>query len=133
MIRLLPVQTAIYQALISDAPLMAMLPNGTDSVIEEPDQNQAAPYITLGEQTGTPDDLLIETGGQQTNTLHVWDHDAPVSRIKAVMDRAIQVLHNARLTIVGTQLVQCIVEYTEVMRDQESRHGVIRVRVVTFG
>lgn len=129
MIRIWPVQQAVYGALTGDSTLMALV----TGVNDEPDQNQAFPYINIGEATGASEDLLNTSGAQQTVTLHIWDKDAPISRTKQVMDRICIVLHNARLTISGTQAVQCVVEFAEAIRDVDTLHGILRVRIVTFG
>jgi hypothetical protein len=122
-------QIMLYGVLAGDATLNTMV----TAVVEEVEQNQKFPYIILGEQTGTPDDILDVDGDQQTYTMHVWDKDAPISRIKKIMDRMKAILHNRRLSIQGVQTVNCIVEFSEVMRDVDTLHGVMRVRIISFG
>jgi hypothetical protein len=131
MIRLWPVQQAVYSKLSGDSTLMSMV----TAIADQPDQDQAFPYITLGEASGTPDDLLNATGSQQTLTLHAWDRGTSMSTVKQVLDRMVVTLHDAQLSISGTQAVRCQVEMADVFRegDGEDRHGVMRVRVSTFG
>lgn len=129
MIRQWPVQQAIYAVMASDS----MLFNSVTSISDQPPQNAVAPYVVLGEGTGTPDDVLDVSGSQQTMTIHVWDRDAPMSRVKQIMDRIVVILHNAKLTNAVTQFASCTVEYTGLDRDVETWHGVVRVRVLTFG
>lgn len=129
MIRLWNLQLAIYAALRADTTLIGMV----SGIYDEPDQNQVFPYILFGEGTGTADDLLQETGAQQTLTLNIWDQNAPSSRVKQIMDRIITLLHNVKLTVAQTQTVSCRIEFLDVNRDVDSVHGVLRVRVITFG
>jgi hypothetical protein len=123
-------QAALYSALTADAPLMAIV----QGVFDGPDQNQAMPYITLGENTATPDDLIIETGGQLTFTVQFWDKAQSFSRLKQIMDRAVLVLHRKTLMIAGTQAVECVLEFAETFKDSdaETRRGVCRFRILTF-
>jgi hypothetical protein len=130
MIREWPVQQGLYQALTGDAPLMATI----TGVFDKPDSEQAFPYVTLGESTGANEDLLNESGGNHTQTLQVWDStDYPVSRVKQILGRMNEVLHNAKIAISGTQTVACVVENTNTFREVDVNRGVMRVRVVTFG
>lgn len=127
--KLLAVQKAVYGALSADSTLMGMI----TSLSDDPDQNAPYPYVLIGDDTGNPEDLLIETGTNATLTIHFWDRDAPMSRVKGIMDQADQTLHHARLNVIGSQLVDCLVEFREVGRDVDTIHGVMRVRVITFG
>jgi hypothetical protein len=129
MIRLWPVQQAIYGLLSSDSTFMGMI----TGLLDEPDVNQRFPYVSIGPGTGTPDDLLVETGGSHTAVLDFWDRDAPVSRVKQIMFRATQVIHGQRPSMSGAQVTRCDVEYEEVIRDVDTIHGIMRVRMDTFG
>jgi hypothetical protein len=123
-------QQALYARLNADTTLMGMV----TAIRDQPDQNAIFPYITLGEGTGAPDDLLDVTGAQMTQTLHVWDKSTSMMRIKQVMDRMSVVLHGQKFAMAGAQMVTCLVEFTEVIREQDDiRHGVLRVRFLTFG
>lgn len=104
-------------------------------VFDGPDQNQPTPYITLGDSTATPDDLLKETGAQTTHTLQIWDKSQGMARLKQIMDRIAVNLHKKALSISSTQLVECVLEFAETFRDAdgETRRGAMRFRVVTFG
>lgn len=131
MIRSWATQQSLYARLTGDVTLMGLV----TAIRDQPDQNQAFPYITLGEGTGTPDDLLDVTGAQMTQTLHIWDKSTSMMRLKQVMDRIYAVLHGQKFAFTGGQLVTCLVEFTEVLRDSdgETRHGIMRVRMSTFG
>ncbi len=129
MIRSWAVQQAVYTILHSDSTLMALV----TGIADEPEQDQIHPYVVIGETTAVPDDILSTTGAQETLTLHVWDKDAPISRTKQIMDRMIVLLHAKKFAVSGTQTVQTLTEFTEVTRDTDTLHGIVRVRVITFG
>jgi hypothetical protein len=137
MIRPWPVQKAIYTRLVADSTLMGMV----TSIVDEPDQNAGFPYILIGEMTATPDDVLDTTGGNHTCTIHFWDKDQPMSRVKQIMGRSGWVLHDAKLVLTATlpgnigggQVFTCRVEWQEAIRDVDTIHGLMRVRVGTFG
>jgi hypothetical protein len=63
-------QVGIYAVLAGDALLSTMV----QVVAEEAEQNQRYPFVLLGEQTGTPDDILEVDGDQQTFTLDQENH-----------------------------------------------------------
>lgn len=129
MVRLWNVQQAIYDALAGDPLVMSMITSLSDT----PEQNQRHPYVLLGDATGAPQDLLIETGATITETLHIWDRDAPISRAALIMGYMVNVLHGRKLTLASAQAVDCFVEFSEINRDAEFVHGILRVRVITFG
>jgi hypothetical protein len=49
------------------------------------------------------------------------------------MDRIKVLLHNRKISIQDIQTVNCIVEFSEVLRDVDTLHGVMRLRIITFG
>jgi len=101
-------------------------------LMDRPAQNQAVPYVTIGPATAVASDTLNETGSSETLQLDFWDRDAPVSRVKQIMGRAITVLHRTNPPINGTVAVACNAEYAEVILEEDTMHGVLRVRVETF-
>src|SRR4051812_37157563 len=103
MIKQWPVQQAVYSALAGDPTLFNMV----TSISDKPPENAVHPYMVIGEDTGIKDDLLIETGSQQTVALHVWDKDAPGSRCKQIMDQTCVVMHGARLANPATSFISC--------------------------
>jgi hypothetical protein len=131
MLRSWPIQQAIHGTLTGDATLTALI-NG---VFDNPDQNTQPPYVTLGESTSTPDDLLVETGSQETLTLQVWTKDGGMAKCKQIMQRVYTLLHRQTIAVSGTQTVECRCEIAEAVKesDGETRRGLMRFRVVTFG
>lgn len=104
-------------------------------VYDQPDQNAAFPYITIGEDTNVPDDLLVATGSQNTHTIHTWSRSAGSAQLKQIMDRIYAVMHRRVLSVATTQAFECAMEFAETFRDADgiTRHGVQRLRVKTFG
>lgn len=134
MIRLWGVQLAGYNLMVADEILLSMLRQGALSIAEEPIQDDPGPYIVIGESTGVPEELLTESGGQHTLTMHIWHRDAPMEYVKRILDRLTQIFQHAQFTILDdSQLVASVVELAEAMRDEIFIHGVFRVRIVTFG
>lgn len=131
MLKLWTVQQSIYAALSADSTLMGLV----TGIYDGPDQNQAMPYITIGEGTGVPEDLVIETGAQSTNTIQIWDKSQGMAKLKQIMDRITTVLHRKALAISGTQAVECVLEFAETFRDSDgvTRRGGMRFRISTFG
>lgn len=130
MLRSWPIQVSVYGALVADSALMAMI----QGVYDQPDQNAQFPYITLGEDTNVPDDLLQNTGSQNTQTIHTWSRSAGMAQVKQIMDRIYAVMHRRVLTVSGTQVVDCVMEFDETFMDSDgqTRHGVQRCRIRTF-
>jgi hypothetical protein len=124
------VQQAVYAAIAASAAVDAL----TTGVFDDAPAGQAYPYVTLGESTDTPDDLLTAKGNTSTITIHVWDRTPSYSRIKQIMDAVDDALHNAALLVSGVQIVAVRREMAETMKDAdgETRRGVMRYRVDTF-
>jgi len=124
------VQQAIVTALKASVALDALV----TGIFDDAPAGQTYPYVTLGESTDMPDDLLREKGNTSTITIHVWDRTPSYSRIKQIMDAADSALHNAALVVAGVQIVNVRREMAETMKDAdgETRRGVMRYRIGTF-
>jgi hypothetical protein len=131
MLRSWTIQQAVYGALTEDATLMSLV----GGVYDNPPQNTNPPYVTLGDSTSAPDDLLIESGSQETLTIQVWTKDGGMRLVKQIMERIYIALHAKRFVISGTLLVSCVNELAEALReaDGETRRGIMRFRISTFG
>jgi hypothetical protein len=125
------VQEAVYGALVSDSTLVNMVTCVGDTI----DQNTHPPYITLGESTSVPNDLLTETGSTETITIQIWTKSQAMRELKLIMVRVYQLLHRQRIDIDGVPVVACVCENSLTLRepDGEWRRGVMRFRVETFG
>lgn len=124
-----PLQAAIYQRLTASADLMAKVKGVFDAV---PD-NQAFPYVTLGEDTdiewssrpGAMD------GHEVTHTLHIWSRYKGFAEAKQIGDLVTQAITSAPLALSGGfRAVSTGLDMVQYIRDQDgvTRHGVIRFR-----
>lgn len=132
MIRLWGVQLAAYDRMAADAPLLALLRDGENSIAEEPPQDDPGPYIVLGEGTGVPDDLMVETGAAQTLTMYIWHRDAPLQLVKQILQRLSEIFTDAPLIVDGKPVVSCTVEMAEAGREEIFNRGIFRIRIQTF-
>lgn len=93
----LPVRDAVRSVLLADALLSGMLHGVLDSVPE----NQAFPYIALGDVVETPADAHDRFGSETLLTLHVWSRYRGFAQALTIAARVRQVLDHAPLTIPG--------------------------------
>lgn len=126
----IPVQTAIVSALTSDETLMGIVTGVFDMVPHE----QAVPFVTIGDFTSSDNSTKGTGGMEHTLTLHVWDEGSSRLRLKQIMSRLIELLHDQPLTLAGGhKLVNLRFEFSETFRDPDgvTIHGVQRYRIVT--
>jgi hypothetical protein len=130
MLKTWKVQEAVYGTLVSDATLVNLVVRIGDTI----DQNTQPPYITIGESTAVPDDLLVETGSTETITIQVWMLSQKMRELKLIMERIYFLLHRKRVDIDGVPVVACVCENSQTIReaDGETRRGIMRFRVQTF-
>ena len=125
------VQTAIYEALLSDPALVSLRGN---RIYDDAGHNAAFPYQTLGESTVTPEDCLIETGAQASITIHSWSRQKGSAECGSLMEATIAALDNKRQPVAGFQWVECRVINGQTLRDLDgvTRHGILTFRIRTF-
>ena len=123
--RQLEIQAAIYDA------LQSMTPTVYDDV---PDQSSGLtfPYIVIGDATSRDWSDDTYTGTDNTTTIHVWSRYPGYLEAKELMREIDARLNRVKLTVADASLLTCELEYAEAMRDPdgETRHGVMRFRVV---
>ena len=123
--RQLEIQGAIFSA------LQSMTPAVYDDV---PDQagGLTFPYIVIGDATSRDWSDDTYTGTDNTVTIHVWSRYPGYLEAKELMREIDARLNRAELTVADASLLTCDLEYAEAMRDPdgETRHGVMRFRVV---
>lgn len=122
------IQRALYTALDG---------NVGATVTSDPAEDQAAPYVVLGELTETPDDAHDHLGTEETATLHVWSRVKGSGQVLAIMAAVDVALHHQVLSLQGGGTVQVAREFAEVLKDETEpgetwRHGVLRYRVKTL-
>src|SRR5262252_10195894 len=126
MLPLSGVQTGIYNALI---PALDPVP-----VLDQVGPNQTFPYLTMGESIVVEDDTLDKQGVNIEFTVHVWSRQRGAQEIQDLMAQAKDALHDQRLPAVGFQWVATKLIYGQTLRDVDgqTRHGILRFRVLTF-
>jgi hypothetical protein len=138
-------QKAVRTRLRADATLAALL--ATDPVaggaavldhVPQPEDGASAaafPYVTVGDDTEQEWDTDNTTGREHTLTLHAWSRYLGKKQVKDILDAMKAALHNQPLTVSGLHVVLVLAEYAESFVDPDgiTRHGVLRVRVLTEG
>lgn len=91
----------------------------------------AFPYIVFGEDDMTPWDTTTSTGGIALATVHFWSISDGFKEVKTLMGAAYDALHRAELTDPEFQVVDCLLEFQEALRDPDgaTKHGVQRYKV----
>lgn len=122
-------QQAVYAALTSDAPLVALL--GGARVYDVVPTRAEFPYVTIAQTAERDWSTGSEAGGEHTLTLHVWSRGGGRKETLAIVAAARAVLHEAALSLSGFRLINLRHEVSEVRRDGETFHGIVRFRAVT--
>lgn len=143
---LLAVQQTIYNVLIADTALRTLLathayagsptlPSVYDHVPQfaASEDDDAFPYVAIGEYTAAEFDTDDIDGMEQTIALHCWDRRRGKKRVKQVADAVYNALHNVTLEVVGQHAIFCYFEFSESIPDPDvmTHHLVMRLRVVT--
>lgn len=130
---------AEYARLSGSAPFMALVTGVFDAVPE----NQAEPFVTLGEATEIPWRAFASDGREVTRTFHIYDRDgAPLNgasptgtkRALTILNALITTLESAPLTVPGFAVVDYAYEFGQPMPPEGDgagglyRHVVARFR-----
>jgi hypothetical protein len=143
----LEIQKALIAALRADLTLAAFLAvheteAATPAVydyVPQPVRGEDAsrfPYVVVGEHTETDFDTDDSVGTETTITLHTFTRSGGNKRAREIQGRIKALLHrNTALVIAGQLVVDCLLEYAEVIPDPDgvTRHGVSRFRFITQG
>lgn len=93
--------------------------------------SQNFPYVVIGDDTTAPWDT-DETLGKEVNiTLHIWSRAAGFKETKLIMGNIYDTLNRGSLSKAGYNVVDCLCEFTETVRDPdgETRHGIMRFKL----
>jgi hypothetical protein len=122
------VQKAVYNAIKAAMP-------ATVPVLDNVPDNQAAPYVSIGDGTDIEWDTDDSYGRETTITVHTWSSYRGMKEVKELMFLIKTALHNVSLVVTGEKLVLCFWEFSETMLDSDglTRHGVQRFRLITEG
>ncbi|PLX36999.1 MAG: hypothetical protein C0605_07990 [Hyphomicrobiales bacterium] len=91
------------------------------------------PYVEIGETLAEPDDGSLTDGTAEFLTLHVWSRAQGFAETKQIMEAIHTVLHGKKLTVAGRASALCWVDQVSTLRDPDgkTRHGVVRLRIVS--
>lgn len=122
-------QKAVYNALVADATLAAMIAG----VYDHAPQGAAFPYLVIGESTARPWGAAGLDGIEATLAVHVWSRARGLREVKTIAAEVYRILHDANLALTGHTLVSLRFAFSEsaLEADGITRHGVISFRAVT--
>ena len=126
------VQTAIYSKLTGDGTLMAQVTGVFDSGAVP--ENQAFPYITLGDTTEAPDNAFGTRGYDDTLTLHIWSDALGFKECHIILARMNTLLDQQTLTLISHHHVGTWYEFSETLNDpgvDGIKHIPVRYRIET--
>jgi hypothetical protein len=125
-------QTAIYSALSGDNNLTSTL---GATVQDEIPSGTNYPVVQIGDDSASDYSTKDLDGGDTVINIHVWSRQFGSAQTKNIMDRIHTLLHDSSLTVTGFNLINCRLEFTDVMRDPDgiTRHGVMRFRAIILG
>ncbi|GIP38640.1 hypothetical protein J31TS4_19200 [Paenibacillus sp. J31TS4] len=122
-----PIQQAIYRILTGDAGLMSRIKGVFDDVPE----NQAFPYITIGEMTSGPFRTFSRFGEEATITLHIWSRYEGFKEASQILGEVNRLLADKEIEIPGYDSATCQYDFSETLRDEDgrTRHIPVRYRI----
>ena len=124
-------QEAIYDALVADVTLGALIEGGFDNV----EQGQAFPYVTIGEMVSTDFSTDDSDGVEVVVVVHAWSRQNGARKeAKQISQAVFDVLNRNKLTVSGfhTVDIQYNSEQTEIDPDGLTTHGMIDFRAMLF-
>ena len=124
-------QKAVFAALASNAPLIALL--GAARIYDDVPQSSDFPYLAFGQATTRDWSTASDDGSEHVITLNVWSQAKGRSQVHEIMAAARIALHGQPLTLDGHRLINLRHESSEARRasDGETYHGIARFRAVT--
>ena len=125
-------QTIIYTTLSGDNQLTSTL---GATVQDEVPSGTNYPVVQIGDDSTTDYSTKDLVGSDTSITIHVWSREFGAAETKNMMDRIHTLLHDSALTVTGFNLINCRLEFTDVLRDPDgiTRHGVMRFRAIILG
>lgn len=128
---MLPVQSAVYARLKNDATLTSMIRGVYDFVPED----EAYPFVVIGEAIETPDNRHGGFGRETVITLHVWSRYQGYAQALRIGARVTALLDHQPLAIEGSDHIATRFEFSQTLTDPEPpgdiRHLVLRYRIAT--
>ena len=125
------VQKALFEALVGDAALTAML--GGEKIFDHAPADVRFPYVTFGRISLYDWSTSTESGTEQFFTLHVWSKARGKKETLTIMGEVRSRLDDADMALGAHHLVGLRFETGEVRYDEDVavHHGLLRFRAVT--
>lgn len=122
------VQTVIFSALNTDAPLNLVVTGVYDSV---PQQEQF-PYVTIGEDVIVEWDTVSNVGASASITIHTWSRARGRAEVKEIQGIIYEALHRKEFSIAGFDVVATDFISSQSFMDADglTRHGVSTFRIL---
>ncbi len=125
-------QSAVYDRLITNAPLTALLAAGTASILDHVPAGTEFPYVALGEMTQTALRTQNGTSHDIHLNIHSYSRYYGFAEIQNIMAAIAAALENADFPVDAYQLVLCqsLEAATLLESDGATRHGILRFRII---
>ena len=128
-------QFAFQQAIFTTLNVAAITDTLSCGVVDEVKQNQAYPFIAIGEETAIDYSTKDIDGGEYTVNIDIWSQYKGSKECKQIMDKVHDLLHDSSISVTGFNLINVRFEYSDIMRDPDgvTRHGIMRFRAIILG
>ncbi|HWL05002.1 MAG TPA: DUF3168 domain-containing protein [Xanthobacteraceae bacterium] len=95
-------------------------------------QDQALPYVSVGESDAIPADAQCRAGLEEAISIHVWTAPGSWKPAKEIISRIRAALHFGDLVVAGRSFASATVTSTRLFPDADGKtlHGVMSVRVI---
>lgn len=127
------IETALQTAIFNKISGAVIVSGTAVPVYDNVPQPSAFPYITVGHDTHVAWDTDTSVGFESTVTIHTWSRYNGMSETKLMQGQLYDLLHRYQLSVTGFVLVDVEFDYAESMLDPDgqTRHGVVRFRIIT--
>ncbi|MFT4184266.1 MAG: DUF3168 domain-containing protein [Rhizobium sp.] len=122
----LELQGALVAQLTAFADLSALI---DDRVYDDPEDDAAYPYVTIGESQFLNDDMTCRRAWRVYLTLHAWSRKTGYPEVKQVASAVADALHLASLPMAHFRVAIITHSQTRVFRDAD---GATSHAVITF-
>jgi hypothetical protein len=126
-------QKAIYDRLAAFAGLTGLLAGGSASVHDHVPAGASFPYVVIGDAESAFHGTQATSGRDSRFTIHAYSRASGLKEVRDIVTALHAALEDAPLDVAGQQVVLCRVENSETRQagDGETRHGALRLRIVT--
>lgn len=92
---------------------------------------ESFPYVVIGDDSTVAWDTDDTLGKEVTIGIDIWSRSAGFKETKSIMGEIYDILNRGALSKVGYNVVDCLCEFSETLRDPdgETRHGVMRFKL----